>query len=283
MSPANKPDAENAYIFGRFHINVERLAFAMDGYQTMGFVIACSDGRQYTVRFVIEDRVQVIAVDPARCGLTEVVFTDGDGVIKARRPMIGRPPGGFVLTAGTAYYLGDFFAQAGMKVDWMLLYKERTFAWQMMAVEDNYEATSDRMQRTFTNLARLPTENRMMLPRKHIAGAEKEPTGWVRGGRENIVLPLRAARLAGFTGQRYATPAACEAVCPGNGDCIPFRGDGGPAVTCVVRCKADVDCPLGLACNCPTGDGSRCHAIASTPEDAMAGICLSVDPAAAQR
>jgi hypothetical protein len=97
------------------------------------------------------------------------------------------------------------------------------------------------------------------------------------------VSPDRAARLAGFTKRRYATPAECEAACPENGDCFPFRSDEGPAMTCVVRCQADKDCPQGLACNCPAGDGSGCRAIASTPEDRMAGICLSVEPGGERR
>jgi hypothetical protein len=54
-------------------------------------------------------------------------------------------------------------------------------------------------------------------------------------------------------------------------------------MTCVVRCKANNDCPEGLAGNCPDGDGVACRAITSTPDDRMAGICLSVEPATERR
>ena len=152
-----------------------------------------------------------------------------------------------------------------------------------MSVDDNYAATSAEMKRTFANLAGLSTESRMLVPRTHIPGEARKHTGGARSGPDDVVSPERAARLAGFTQRRYATPAACEAACPETGDCYPFRGEEGPAMTCVVRCKTDKDCPEGLACNCPDGDGSACRPVAGTPDDPMAGICLSTEPAGERR
>lgn len=283
LSPADKPSPARAYFYGRFRIDAPRAALGMDGHQTMGFVIRCGDGNEYTIRFSLENRVQVIPLSPARCALEEVVFTDADGVIKARRAVMGTPPGGFLLAAGTAYYLGDYFAESTFKSNWKVLYTEMNSSWQLTSADDNYDVTSAEMKRTFANLAGLATENRMILPRKHVPGDARKHKDGPRGGPDDVVSPERAARLARFTKRRYATPAECEAACPENGDCFPFRGDAGPAMTCVVRCKTDKDCPDGLACNCPDGDGSACRAITSTPGDRMAGICLSIEPAGERR
>ena len=57
--------------------------------------------------------------------------------------------------------------------------------------------------------------------------------------------PERVARVAPFVRRTFATPASCEAACP-TGQCLPFRGEAGPAMTCIVRCNTDKDCPAGL-------------------------------------
>jgi len=283
LSPADKPSPARAYLYGRFRINAPRAALGMDGHQTMGFVMRCKDGTEYTIRFSLENRVQVFGANPGRCALEEVIFTDADGVIKARKYALGSPPDGFLLAPGTAYYLGDYFAESTFNSTWKVLYTQLNTSWQLTSADDNYDTTSAEMKRTFANLAGLSTEDRMLLPRKHIPGDARKHKGGARGGPDDIVSPERAARLAAFTKRRYATPAECETACPENGDCFPFRSAEGPAMTCVVRCKTDKDCPEGLACNCPAGDGAACRAIASTPEDRMAGICLSTEPAGERR
>jgi hypothetical protein len=284
VSPAAQPRSDLGYFYGRFHIDVPRPpALGTDRHETMGFVMRCDDGNAYTIRFSLEKRVQVIAAHPARCALDEVIFTDKGGVVRGSNHLTGNPPGGFVLAAGTAYYLGDYFSESPFKSRWTAMHPLRPWNWDLTSVDDNYEGTSAEMKRTFANLAGLPTQNRMLLPRKHVPGDARKHTGGPRSGPDDIVSTERAARLAGYTKRRYATPADCEAACPENGDCFPFRGDEGPAMTCVVRCKTDKDCPEGLACNCPDGDGSACRAVASTPDDRMAGICLSVEPAGERR
>jgi hypothetical protein len=90
------------------------------------------------------------------------------------------------------------------------------------------------------------------------------------------LTPARVAALAPFIKRVYPSPAACEGAC-GRGQCLPFRGASGPAMACVTRCSRDIECPQGLACNCPNDEKPEgaCQPIATTPEDPMAGICLS--------
>jgi hypothetical protein len=283
LSPTDKPTGASAYLYGRFRIDAPGALLGMDGHQTMGFVMRCDDGSEYKLRFGRDRQVLVIAAKPARCALVEAIFTDADGVVKGRRSMSGHPPGGFALAAGTAYYLGDYFAEATRETQWKVVYTDVHSRWQLTSTDDNYEGTTAEMKRTFANLAGLATENRFLVGRDRIPGDPRKHGGARPGTPDDVVSPERAARLAGFTKRRYATPAECEAACPENGDCFPFRGEEGPAMTCVVHCKSDKDCSGGLACNCPDGDGTACRAIASTPEDRMAGICLSVEAAGERR
>ena len=281
LRPTDQVKPDLAYFYGRFQVHAKRTVFGTntkDSQQTMGFVLRCDHGVEYTIRFSPENRVQVIGAWPTYCALSEVIFTRADDQIVGRQPVI---ESGFKLAAGTAYYLGDYVAESTAKSAWRLLTAEYTRTWLLTAAEDNYEAATAELKRTFTNLAGLSTENRMLMARKCVVcdalklAAQDTP--------DDVVSPERAARLAGFTKRRYATPAECEAACPKSGECFPFRHEGNPAMTCVVRCRSDKDCPQGLACNCPDGDGVACRAIASAPDDRMAGICLSVEAAGERR
>ena len=285
LKPDDMPTPGRAYFYGRLHIDVPKTALGRETAQTIGFVLRCDDGSEYLIRFVRDNRVQVVAAKPGRCALVDVAFIDGHGTIRKYREAWGDPPGGFLLAADTAYYLGDYFADATSESKWGVFFTETTSRWELTSEDDNYEATTAEMKRTFANLAELPTENRMLLRRKHRPGDARKHQGGGGGGPNDTVSPERAARLAAFIKRRYATPTECEAACPQNGDCFPFRSDEGTAMTCVIRCQTDKHCPEGLACNCPSGDGAgaACRAIAGAPDDPMEGICLSVEPAGERR
>ncbi|MFL5306929.1 MAG: hypothetical protein ACJ8F1_17060 [Polyangia bacterium] len=56
----------------------------------MGFKLVCDNGETYTIRFWKSSHVQVIDVAPARCAMSEIVFSNADGGIEAwKQP----PPG----------------------------------------------------------------------------------------------------------------------------------------------------------------------------------------------
>ena len=204
--------------------------------------------------------------------------------MKGSKRVLGHPPGGFVLAAGTAYYLGDYFAETTRETEWKVLYTNVHTRWQMTSTDDNYDGTTAEMKRkTFANLAGLATENRMLLGRDRVPATRGSTRVDRRVGPATPCHPN--ARPASWGSPSDATPRPRSARRPVRRAVTvsPFRGDEGPAMTCVVHCKTDKDCPDGLACNCPDGDGSACRAIASTPEDRMAGICLSVEPAGERR
>jgi hypothetical protein len=271
----DRASADSAYLYGRFFIESKSVPLGLAGYQTMGLVLSCAGGATYTIRFANTKGVQVIKARPARCALTQVVYTDADGAVRRR----SLPPRGWGrpqdFVAGYAYYLGDYTAVASFDSEWKVLYTQLHWGWDMEADADNYEETTEEMKRSFAGLAALPTENRRLAPPARLPA---------RNGRPGEVAPSpqRVAGLAPFIKRTFTTPAECDAACP-TGQCLPFRSEGGAAMTCVVRCKADKDCPAGLACNCPESEGQDCRLIARTASDPMDGFCLSVEPGGPRR
>jgi hypothetical protein len=273
IRPADKLSAESAYLYGRFVIKSGRSLLAIDGYPTMGLSVRCDDGELYRIRFSIERAVQVLKIRPSRCALVQLIYTDADGTIRGYR----RPPRAWIhvedYAPGRAYYLGDFMATATFRSDWKVVYTELHWDYAMNPIDDGYQPSTTEMKQTFISLAGLPTEDRRLAPRR-----PPPPPGAIGPP----IPPERVARIAPFTKRSYPTPLACEEACP-MGQCLPYRGAEGPAMACIIRCRADKDCPAGWGCNCPNGAGTDCHPIAQTPEDPMDGICLPVDPQSGRR
>ena len=264
-----------AYLYGRLYVAARPSALGMDGYQTMGLVIRCADGETYTMRFSKEKGVQAIEIEPSTCALEEIVFTDADGVVKRRAPAPRAWTASHDFAPGRAYYIGDFAGNATWESEWKVVATKFELKWDLTDFDDNYALTTAEMKRTFANLSSLPTEDQTLAPRTRIPG--KRRSGAPSASRPgDPMTPERVARIAPYTKRRYATPAECEEACP-TGECLPYRGETGPAMTCIVRCKSDRDCPAGLGCNCAQDDGDRCRNIARTPEDAMSGVCLSTE------
>jgi parvulin-like peptidyl-prolyl isomerase len=154
------PTLNDAYLYGRFYMNAPKALLALDGHQTMGFVIECEDKNKYTLRFNLEDPVLAIKIKPSNCSWTETVFSDADGKVRSRKPA---PPELFkhiTFKPGYAYYLGDFAAE--LKTS-MPSYNVIRTEWNITSAKDNYEATTQYMQNGYPNLKALPTENRAML------------------------------------------------------------------------------------------------------------------------
>jgi hypothetical protein len=153
------PTLSDAYLYGRLFMDAPKMWLGLDGHVSMGFSIKCSDGRPYVMRFEREDPIVVVKASPATCSWTEIIYSDADGAVHARKPA---PPDVFkdvVLEGGYGYYLGDFHAQllstsSGGKV---------STEWKIKAIRDNYEYTTEDMLKVYPNLKALPTENRMIL------------------------------------------------------------------------------------------------------------------------
>jgi len=276
-------DDRFAYLYGRFFMKTEPNngpGVGFGGKRSMGLVIRCQDGAEYIFGSLDSRDIQVLKIRPSHCWLIEVRAADQNGVIRQRLPAPpGLPPLNF--TAGLAYYIGDYFAKGDVWVHPGLWKKTVHWEWAMSPADDRYPATTAEMKATFPNLASWPT-----VSTPFIHGPErKRDNGIGPSPGEPSMSPERIARIAPFIKRNYGTPAECEGACS-VGQCLPYRGDTGPAMACVIRCDRDADCPDGLACNCPNQEraaGPGCRPIAATPQDPMARICLSVETAGQRR
>ena len=247
----------SAYLYGHFFVRTEQRELRM--YPTVGFVITCNNGQAYTVRFLDQRQVQVIKIEPARCSLTEIVYTDSFGKIRDHDLPQTTWMHVHDFQPGRAYYLGDYAGTAS--------YAYYRWHWTMVPLENafqNYDATTMEMQVAFKALREWPTEDARLVPRAPRPAIEGAP-----------ISPEQAARIVRLTNRRYPGVAECHAACP-TGECIPFRGESGPEIACINRCRGDKDCPTGLACNCAGDERADCHPIAAPePGDRLGGLCLA--------
>jgi hypothetical protein len=244
------------------------------GKQSMGLVIRCQNGSTY--KFGSKDKrdVQVLEIKPSRCWLAAAQFADQDGILRKELPAEPEMQRPLDFTAGRAHYIGDYFAKGDYSVHQLGWVTKSHWEWDMTsAAGDRYEATTAEMKQTFPNLASLPTDDLRLIP----APERKRGNSIGASPGEPPLSPARVAGLAPFIGRSYATPAQCEAACP-TGQCLPYRGESGPAMACVIRCNRNSDCPGGMGCSCPNseiGPGPGCHPIGGTPKDPMARVCLT--------
>jgi hypothetical protein len=275
---AEQANPKLAYLYGRFFVKAEVKPNRVGPYPTLGLVIGCLHEAEYTIRFINQrDIVQIVPVSPSRCRIVRMFRTDEHGFTREGGVIDPAATTFQDFEAGGAYYLGDYFARAGIDYTYRNDRLKRFRAWDMSPADGRYESTTADMKRQYPGLAKLPTENAPFVP---------PPPPVKRGDviiddpSEPAMTPDRIARVAPFVQRTYASPAQCEAACA-TGQCLPFRTDrGGAAMTCINRCNSDADCPAGYACNCPGGTPTDCPVRAEQSKDKLAKICL---PAAAPR
>jgi hypothetical protein len=153
-----KPTGREAYLYGRFFVEARGGKLALDGHQTMGFVIKCASGETYSFRSSNDNVLQVIKIAPSTCSLTEFVQTNADGQVRSRTRAPEKLMRDVKFDAGKAYYLGDFYAEASTTPAG----KSPSSVWSIKTVRDDYTNTSAALKAAYPNLAALPTENRMI-------------------------------------------------------------------------------------------------------------------------
>jgi len=156
--PGEKPTGQEAYLYGRFYIEAKASRLALDGHQTMGFVIKCASGETYTLRFSNDVALQVIKIVPSTCTLAEFIYTNSDGQIRSRKAAPEKLMRDTRFDAGKAYYLGDFYAETTTTT----IGRTTSRNWNIKSVRDDYRNTSAALKASFPNLAAIPTEDRMI-------------------------------------------------------------------------------------------------------------------------
>jgi hypothetical protein len=263
----------SAYLYGRFRMeNVARGDAHGPGSQTMGLEFHCHDGATYSFGSTDTRDVQVLEIAPSKCWLVRAIF-DLNGIRYSTKaaPEVQRS---LDFAAGRAHYIGDYFANGTFTLNRGVFIIHQRWEWDMNpAVGDQYESTTAEMKRAFPGLASLPTDDLRLIPKEE----HKQGNGIAPSPDEPPLSPRFVAELAPLIRRSYRTPAECEAACP-TGRCLPYRGQSGPEMACVVRCDRNADCPTGLACSCPNSEtpvGMECHPIARAPKDPLPRLCLS--------
>jgi hypothetical protein len=169
--------------------------------------------------------------------------------------------------------LGDFFGTAVFSSEYRVFYSNLHWSWDMEPIDDRFATTTAEFKRTYRNLASLPIDDRRLVPL---------PPPPPPGAMGPPISSAQAADIAPYVNGSYRSVEQCEAACR-MGRCIPYRGENGPAMACIVRCKVDKDCPQGLSCNCAHPDGKQCHALAQIPGNPMEGLCLSPEAVASHQ
>lgn len=177
------PTDQDAFLYGRFHIDAPKAWLAIDGHMSMGFALECADQQKYVLRFDRDKPVLAIKIKPASCSLTEIVYTNPDGQVTGRKPA----PTGFSFKnlrfdAGRAYYMGDFDAGTSTTMNGTTVQQR----WFIKSVRDNYALTTQDMRRDYPNLAQMSTANPLARAPVEVTPAQ------VRAEYDRIVAQLDA-------------------------------------------------------------------------------------------
>jgi len=91
---------------------------------------------------------------------------------------------------------------------------------------------------------------------------------------EGPMTPQRARQIAYNMKTHYKSSEECQAACERR-ECFAYQTDERrQEFACIIRCKADKDCPPALACNCDE-ESTECRSIVNPLVGKIHGFCLS--------
>jgi hypothetical protein len=156
------PTGREAYLYGRFELETEEPERLLDkSHSALGFAVECDDGEAYVLRFMVSNPLQVIAIEPSSCVITELLFTNNWQHVLQRTPAPTQLMPRVRLEAGKAYYLGDFFASISLRPQGENVVLK---SWDVHFVRHDYRATTRIMKAWWPGLARLETKDIMTAP-----------------------------------------------------------------------------------------------------------------------
>jgi hypothetical protein len=158
VNEAGNPDF--AYIYGSFKIDAPKDWLAIQGHQSMGFVFTCNDKKKYTIGFKVDNPLQMVKISPTQCTLTDIVYSDADGLEISTKPVPTDALSNRSFAAGKAYYLGDYFA----KVESQYNYSYITTIWKIVDYKDNYIQTTQNMINAYPNMRGYNTQPTPIIP-----------------------------------------------------------------------------------------------------------------------
>lgn len=150
LSATDRPTGKEAFVYGRFRVT-SPFGLPLNG--TIGFVMSCTDGREYRIKFDEARPIRVLAVAPASCSVTEAIFTNDMDSVVGTKPFPGRFLDGMRLEAGKAYYLGDYSGTA-----WVT---GATGDYHVDPARDDFDSTTRDLKAAYPHLDKTPMINQL--------------------------------------------------------------------------------------------------------------------------
>ena len=149
------PNPDDSYMYGRFQVDAPYRTIAnFDGYQTIGLLFTCSDGKNYKIQFNRKPEVQLIRMPPSICSFSYIVFTGLDGVTKKQNEVTSGLFREVEFVSGKAYYLGDFTGLVNMKNS---DYNKSITSWKIDSLKNDYQKTTIELKKKYVNFLNIET------------------------------------------------------------------------------------------------------------------------------
>jgi hypothetical protein len=145
----------SAYVYGRFELD------SRGSRNSMGFVVRCTGAEKdeaFDIGFSSKHPLQIFKVGPGTCAIDEAVYTTGREWTEGQRAAPLAVLRNRELSAGVAYYIGDFLAASTAQ---RISSSKVRIHWGVTEVRNNYAGTTAEMKRMFPKLAPLATEDAM--------------------------------------------------------------------------------------------------------------------------
>jgi hypothetical protein len=155
MKPAASVDAGAGYVYGRFTVGAPLDQYA----RSAAFVLEeVRTGKQYRIEFSGNRAPAAVGVSPGRYSIRQLDIVSGgnlrSGSTDLSRSLLAVP---FVVEAGRAYYLGDYRVATRFDIDTSdLFFTKYATEWQIVALHDEFEITTEDVRRMLPALARVP-------------------------------------------------------------------------------------------------------------------------------
>ena len=151
LNPLSQPEPGSSYLYGRFQLKA--LDTTAGGLTLILVLQEKKSGHEYFLRFIPSNDIVAIALPPGSYSIMKWLYISPSGNRK-EKPLSSKAQAiDLNLAAGKCHYLGDFRAEAQSRREGTSI----TYLWQIEAVLDYFQLTSDEFHRRFPGFRNLPT------------------------------------------------------------------------------------------------------------------------------
>lgn len=154
ISSYSKPEANKAYLYGKFHLDgISEIHARTNNYPSIGLRFICDGDTEFTVGLAPREADQVVEVPAQLCSLKTLTFTNAmSGRAMGEKPYTGGALQNVRFSAGTLHYAGDvagkFWTERGNNMS--------SLRWRVEEHVNRFAETSARILADRPALAALP-------------------------------------------------------------------------------------------------------------------------------